>query len=312
MKSLPGLHKRKTIDNIVDISFCAPQLILYTIFTLLPFVIAIPLVLTDYANFLDNNVAFVGLKNFKAIFQPPIIEQFLPALGRTAVFTFINYSTLFILALPLALLMYELNSRIKSAFFTVIFLPLMLSGVGLGMILSMLFSVDSGSINLLLLKLGMIKKAIDIRNTGVTSIILPLMVGWRYAGYNMAIFLSGLLSIPSETVEAAVVDGVNYWQRLRYIYLPQIIPSIAITTILCLLGSFGTFDECIGLGALQGNQSAFYLSIMIYKMGFSSAGGGGTAQAGTLSQGVAASLVVYLPLLLIAFILNKVQKKLQY
>ncbi len=139
----------------------------------------------------------------------------------------------------------------------VIFLPLMLSGVGLGMILSMLFSVDSGSINLLLLKLGVITNPVDIKDSGATAVILPLLVGWRYAGYNMAIFLSGLLSIPADTIEAAVVDGVSYRQRLRYIYLPQIIPSITITTILCLLGSFGVFDECIGLGALQGNQSAF-------------------------------------------------------
>ncbi|MDD4493151.1 MAG: sugar ABC transporter permease [Eubacteriales bacterium] len=307
-----GLHKRKTVDNLVDIAFCTPQLTLYFLFTLLPFLIAVPMVLTDYASFLDHNVKFVGLQNFISIFRSPVIDQLLPALGRTAVFTVVNYATLFIFSLPLALAMFEMKSRMKKAYFTVIFLPLMLSAVGLGMLMSMMFSVDTGSLNLLLKELGFINKPLDIKDPSITAVILPLLSGWRYAGYNMALFLSGLLSIPTETIDAGKVDGVNYWQRVRYVYLPQIIPNITIATILCLLGSFAIFDECIGLGALQGNQSAFYLSVFIYRMGFSSAGGGGSASAGTLAQGVAISLVVYMPLMILAFVLNKLQKKMQY
>lgn len=312
MTRIQSLHRRKRIDNAIDVAFCAPQLLLYTLFTLLPFVIAIPMVLTNYADFLDQSVKFIGIANFISIFQSPIIEQLIPALGKTVAFTIVNYSTLFIFALPLALILFEMNERVKKAYFTVIFLPLMLSGVGLGMLISMLFSIDTGSINLLLTKLGIISKPLDIRDSSITSLVLPLLAGWRYAGYNMALFLSGLLAIPKETIDAGRVDGVNYWQRVRYIYLPQIVPSIMIATILCLLGSFGIFDECIGLGALQGNPNAQYLSVLIYRMGFSSAGGGGTAAAGTLSQGVAISLVVYTPLLLLTFVLNKLQKKMQY
>ncbi len=312
MPKLSGLHKKKKVDAVMDVLFCAPQFTLYSLFTLLPFIIAIPLVLTDFSTFLDQNVKFVGLSNFTSIFKSPVIEQFLPALKRTVIFAIVNYATLFIFALPLALVMFEMRSRIKKAYFTTIFLPLMLSGVGLGMLITMLFSVDTGSINLLLMKLNIINKPINIKDSSITSVVLPILSGWRYAGYNMAIFLAGLLAIPTDTIDAGKVDGVNYRQRLRYIYLPQIVPSIIIATVLCMLGSFGIFDECIGLGALHGNQNAYYLSVLIYKMGFSSAGGGGSLQAGTLSQGVAISLVVFTPLVIMAFLLNKVQKKKQY
>ena len=69
----------------------------------------------------------------------------------------------------------------------------------------------------------------------------------------MAIFLSGLLGIPVDTIDAARIDGAGYFRRLWYIYIPQIVPSIAIATILCLVGSFGIFDEAVGFGALYGN-----------------------------------------------------------
>lgn len=48
------------------------------------------------------------------------------------------------------------------------------------------------------------------------------MTGWRYAGLNMAFFLGGLMGIPTDSIEASIIDGANYWQKLRYIYIPQI------------------------------------------------------------------------------------------
>ena len=124
----------------------------------------------------------------------------------------------------------------------------------------------------------------------------------------MAVFLSGLLSIPTDSIDASRVDGVNYWQRIRYVYLPQIVPNLTLVTIFCLLGSFGVFDVPVGLGALKGNASARFLSVLIYQVGFSAAG----EKMGTLAQAITISMVVYLPLLLIAFFLNGLQKKMQY
>ena len=293
-------HARR--ETLMEVLFVAPQLILFLTFTIVPFIVAVPLVLTDRQSFLDTNVAYVGFRNFVSIFQEPFVSEFLPALRRTAVFTVMNYATVFLFGLTLALIMYEYRSRLKKTFFVAIYMPYMISGLGTGMLLTLLFSKDTGSLNLLLKALGMIQKPIDIKTQEAVTWLLPLTTGWRYAGMNMAFFLGGLQSIPYDSVEAAVVDGVNYWQKLRYIYLPQIIPSTVMATVTCLIGSFNLIDELFGLGALYGNSSAVFLSVLVYRKGMT----------GGLSQSVAMSLVVFVPLILIAFLIIRWQRKMQY
>jgi len=296
-------------DTLWDIAFLGPQFILYFTLTILPFLISIPIVFTDRIGFIDNNIDFIGINNFLNIFRPPLVNSFLPAVKRTAIFMFLNYATVYIFGMSLALLMYETKSKWRKPFFTVIYLPYMISGLGVGMLLSLLFSRDTGSINLMLTNFGIMDTALDIKNPSVSAWAFPAMVGWRFAGFNMAIFLGGLLSIPSETIDASRVDGANYIQRLWHIYFPQMFASIMITTVLCLIGSWGIFDEAIGMGGLTSNESVRFLSILIFKIGFS---GGEASQTGTLAQAVTMSLVVNIPLIIIGILLTGLQKKKQY
>ncbi len=131
--------------------------------------------------------------------------------------------------------------------------------------------------------------------------ILPVLVGWKAAGFNLAIFLAGLLSIPRETVEAAIVDGASYWQRLIYVYFPQMVPSFIIATIYALLGSFKIFDELVAMGGLYQNKAATFLSIVFFKYGF---GQNKLALAMTLT------VQTFLPLMLIAILLQQLQRRL--
>jgi len=94
------------------------------------------------------------------------------------------------------------------------------------------------------------------------------MTGWRYAGLNMAFFLGGLMGIPTDSIEASIIDGANYWQKLRYIYIAQIIPSIVMATVTCLIGSFNLIDELFGMGAMYGNRNAVFLSVLVFQKGF--------------------------------------------
>ena len=292
---------RKRADTLQEILFVAPQLVLFVLFTIVPFFVAIPLVLTDRVSFLDNEVNYVGLKNFVTIFQEPFISEFIPALKRTIRFTVLNYASIYVFGLTLALLMFEYKSKLKKPFFTVIYMPYMISGLGTGMLLTLLFSRDTGSLNLLLQHMGLITSPIDIKTEAAVTWLLPLTTGWRYAGMNMAFFLGGLLSIPTDSIEASVVDGANYFQKLRYIYIPQIIPSIVMATVTCLIGSFNLIDELFGMGAMYGNASAVFLSVLVYRKGF----------MGGLSQSVAMSLTVFVPLICIAFLLIRWQRSKQ-
>lgn len=306
MKANGRIAKRRDPKElIIDAALFSPQFILYILFTLLPFAIAVPIIFTSRTDFLDTSVRFVGFENFQAIFREPLVRDYLPAVQRTAFYTLLNYLSVYVFGLPLALIMYEYTSRLKNGFFTVIYLPYIIAPFGIGMMMSMLLSSDTGSLNLLLLKLNIISKPIEIMDEGVARWALPLVAGWKNAGFNMAIILSGLLSIPRETVEASIVDGASYLQRLFHIYIPQIIPSFIIATVMCLLGSFGAFDLPVGFGGLRGNNAAMFLAVLLYKMGFA----GSAMQSGTLAQAITISIATYLPLILVAIGLNRLQKR---
>jgi ABC-type sugar transport system permease subunit len=149
----------------------------------------------------------------------------------------------------------------------------------------------------------LIERPIDIYSPEGTAFLLPLLVGWRYAGYNMAIFLSGLLSIPNETIEAAIVDGATYWQRLWKIYFPQMLPSFLLATTMCLIGSFAVFDELVAMGALYVNPEAKLMSILFFTYGF---------QVNRLAMGMTLAVITFVPLVMLGVFLQRLQRRLQY
>ncbi len=285
-----------------DWAFILPQLSIFVALTIVPLILAIPYLFTDIAQFNDPQINGVGLRNFLALFTDKSVQaDYLPALRRTLVFVFLNYTTVYIFGLTLALMMYEVGFR--GGFFTIVYLPLMVSGLAVGYMAVMLFARETGTANLLLMELGVIKEPFNIYSAKGTAFILPLLVGWRYAGYNMAIFLSGLLAIPSETIEASIVDGASYWQRLWRVYFPQMMPAFIMATTMCLIGSFTVFDELVAMGALYVNPEAKLLSVLFFTYGF---------QVERLGMGMTLAMETFLPLILVGIALQRLQRRLQY
>ena len=293
------LERRRMIQ---DWAFISPQFFLFVLLTLVPFLFAIPILFTDMANFNDPSVSSVGWANFTAIFDnPSVAADYFPALRRTLIFVALNYTTVYIFGLSLALLMFEFG--VRRGFFTIIYMPLMLSGLAVGYLAVMLFAQQTGSINLLLIDLGLISEPFDIFSANGTRWILPAMVGWRYAGFNMAIFLVGLLAIPTDTIEASIVDGANYWQRLTRVYFPQMWPSFIIATTMALIGAFSVFDELVAMGALYVNPEAKLLSILFFTYGF---------QIDRLALGMTLAVITSVPLIVVGVLLLRLQRRLQY
>jgi multiple sugar transport system permease protein len=296
---LSKLERRRIVE---DWAFILPQLIIFIFLTIVPFFVAIPILFTDMSQFNDPQINPVGLRNFTALFTDASVQRdYIPAFRRTIIFVILNYTTVYIFGLSLALLMYEVGFR--GGFFTVVYLPLMVSGLAVGYMAVMLFSRETGTANLLLLELGLIKEPFDLYSAEGTAFVLPLLVGWRYAGYNMAIFLAGLLAIPEETIEAAIVDGTSYWQRLTRVYFPQMWPSFILATTMCLIGSFAVFDELVAMGALYVNPEAKLLSILFFTYGF---------QVERLAMGMTLAVMTFLPLVFVGIALQRLQRRLQY
>ncbi len=296
------IGKLERIRILQDWAFILPQLTVFVALTIVPFFVAIPILFTDMSQFNDPQINPVGWRNFTALFTDPSVQaDYLPALKRTVVFVVLNYTTVYIFGLSLALLMYEVGFR--GGFFTVVYLPLMVSGLAVGYMAVMLFAKETGTGNFVLQDLGLIKTPLNIYSAGGTMFILPLLVGWRYAGYNMAIFLSGLMGIPKETIEASIVDGASYWQRLWRVYFPQMWPSFILATTMCLIGSFAVFDELVAMGATYVNPEAKLLSVLFFTYGF---------QVERLAMGMTLAVESFLPLVLVGVALQRLQRRLQY
>lgn len=298
-KRMSARERQRLYQNMLLV---APQLCLYVLLVLVPLVIALPVLFTDRRSFTDVDVEYIGLDNFTRVFRDDAIaEEYWPALQRTARFTLFNYLMVYVFGLTLALLMYEIGFH--SGLFTMIYMPQMLSGLALGFVALMLFSPATGAVNLALEELGWMGDPINIKSERGTTVLLPALVGWRAAGFNMAIFLSGLLAIPRENIEAAIVDGASYLQRLRWVYIPQMVPSFTIATIFCLLGSFQVFDMLVPLGGMGANRNAEFLSIVIQRYGF---------QADRLALGLTLSVETLVPLMLISLALTRLQRRFTY
>jgi len=293
------MSRRQRRRMLQDWALLSPQLILFVGLTIVPLMVGIPVLFTDRSTFIDPQVNFIGFDNFTRVFtDAAIASDYWPALARTVRFSILNYLMVFAFGLTLALLMYEIGFR--GGFFTIIYLPWIISGLALGFMALMLFAESTGTVNLLLLKLGWIERPVNIKLEAGTTVILPILVGWKAAGFNMAIFLAGLLSIPKETIEAAAVDGASYWQRLTRIYFPQMIPSFIIATTFALLGSFKVFDELVALGGLSGNREAQFLSVIFVRYGFA---------LERLSLGMTLAVETFLPLTILAVFLQRLQRR---
>jgi len=303
LRGLQSMSKTERRRILSDYAFLTPQLVFYVAFTILPFFVSVPILFTDQNDFLDSTVHSIGLGNFRAIFSDTELQaEVVPALVRTISFVLIHYLMIYVFGMTLALMMYEVGFR--GELFTVIFLPMMVSGLAVGYLAILLFGKTIGSVNLILLRLGWIQEAIDIKSAGGVTFILPVLLGWRYAGYNMALFLSGLLSIPKETIEASIVDGASYIQRLFRVYFPQMLPTFVIATIFCIIGSFMVFDELVALGALVGNKDAEFLSVLLFTYAF--------GQRRQLALGLTLAMVIGLPLVLFGVLGQRLQRRLQY
>ena len=135
-EKLGKLERRRILE---DWAFILPQLVIFIFLTIVPFFVAVPILFTDMAQFNDPKINPVGLRNFTALFTDPSVQRdYLPALRRTIVFVVLNYATVYIFGLSLALLMYEVGFR--GGFFTIVYLPLMVSGLAVGYMAAHLLS----------------------------------------------------------------------------------------------------------------------------------------------------------------------------
>jgi len=182
---------------------------------------------------------FIGLDNYRQLFfkSPEFWQAF-----RNNLTYLLIHGIMMPIELVLAVV---LSSKFKGAGLVkaVIFLPFIINGVGISYTFSYFFSPVEGGFNYILTKLGMAGLIQSwLSNPKIVNYVLASVSIWRYMGFHIVLFMAGLSSVPKDMMEAAVVDGANAWQRLRYIQLPGIRTVIDFMLFDVINGSLQMFD----------------------------------------------------------------------
>lgn len=207
---------------------------------------------------------FVGLDNFKYLMQLPDIWK-------------VTYNTVFIavgkiilntiIPIIFAILLNEIRVRwMKRTMQTIVYLPYFLSWVILASVLVNLFSLD-GTVNQILQTFGM--KPINF--LGSNAIFPHFLIWtdvWKGFGYNSIVFLAAITAIDPSLYEAATMDGATWWQKVKNVTIPGMLPFIILMTILALPGILSAgFDQVYNLYSPPVYSSGDVLDTYIYRIG---------------------------------------------
>lgn len=275
--------------------FILPALIIYILFSILPFLYTVYYSFTDYTDMNPINLHFVGLKNYLKVFDTPMM---ITAIKNSVVYAILLTGFQTILALPLAVI---LNKKLKTRNIlrAVFFFPAVFSSLIIGYLWSFIMSSsDFGLINNLLHQLGMNTVNFFTADRALYSVIFTQV--WQWTGWAMVIYLANLQSISPDLYEAADIDGATGVKKFFYVTLPLMCPSVKIIVVTGLIGGMKVFDIIYSMtSGGPGNATQTVMTVMM-KKGISD---------GFYSTGAAFGVCFFVIVLVISSIVTKLMGK---
>lgn len=224
-----------------------PAILFFLIFAYLP----MPGV---YIAFVDYNMMkgifgsrFVGFKNFDFLVRNGALWQIT---RNTLLYNLVFIVLGNLIQVVLAILISEIASKwFKKISQSVILLPYFISMVIVGVFAYNMFNFNYGSVNSLLASFGLGKHDF-YADQGIWKYIIVAFKIWSGTGYGMIVYLAAIAGIDTEIYEAAYIDGVSSWQKIRYITAPLLKPTFILLALFSLggilKGSFDLFYNLIG------------------------------------------------------------------
>ena len=190
---------------------------------------------------------WVGLENFKFFFES---GKALSVTRNTALYNLAFIAINTTLEILFAIVLSEMAGKwLKKLMQSIIFLPYFISWVVVGSIAYSLLSYETGTLNGILTSMG-IDPVNFYGESGWWPFIIVAFSAWKGVGYGVVVYLASILGVDGSLYEAASIDGANIFQRIRYITLPSITPTIITLTLLALgkifRGNLDLFYQLVG------------------------------------------------------------------
>lgn len=286
-----GLHFKQHLMGYI---FLLPTVILFLIFTVVPFVMSFYIAFTDYN--LVVMKGWEGFENFKTAFMnTEFMRSFLNILLYVVMFVPLTIITSLLAAVLV-------NSSLKGVKIMriIFYLPAVTGGVAIAFVWGWIYNTECGLLNGILRTLGMSGlNWLDSRSYFVMVCVVIVAV-WSGVGGNMLIFLAALKGISPEYYEAAELDGANGFTKLTKITVPLIAPTMYFITTMTLIGAFQMFDLIYIMVPAGSMEWARTPVVMIYEIGFTRFRGG---------LGTAMSLILFAVIMIVTFIFQRFAKE---
>ena len=283
------------LDRGVAPLLLIPAVLLLVVILLGPFLYMVWTSLTDLSFALpDRDGNFLGFDNYRRLVREDAI--FWHSFGLTMKFVAIVVTLEFILGFAIALLIFHFVQR-RRLVLTLLLVPMMLAPVAVGLIWKLLLQGDFGMITYYFRLVGLL----DIRDAVLSNAdsVLPaimLIDAWQWTPFVTLVMLAGLLSLPREPFEAAVMDGARPLQIFRDVTLPLLRPIIALVLLLRAIDAFKEFDKIFILTGGGPGTATELLSIYVYRLNFKN---------WDLGYGAASAFMIYLVVLILCAVFYK-------
>jgi multiple sugar transport system permease protein len=236
-------RSRRRGDGLTAWLFLAPYLVLFTAFVLAPIVLGVWISLHDW-DFTLPGKPFVGLDNYKDLFDPGSVTftPFWSSMRATGIFTLFSVPLLLAVPLGVALVMNQ-RFRGRNLFRAVFFAPYVLGVAVVGVLWRFLLDANIGVVNYLLGLVGLPDHTAWLSSLPEGWVSLVGVTVWWTLGFNAVIFLAGLQDVPHELYEAAEIDGAGTFARFRHVTLPGLKPVTMFVLMVTIIASANMFGQ---------------------------------------------------------------------
>lgn len=283
-----------TLGNYFII-FILPALLIYVVFSILPFLYTFYYSFTDYTDINPVNLNFTGLANYAKVLQNNLMTT---AIKNSIIYAIVITSFQTLVGLPLAVIL-DGKLKTRNLLRAVYFFPAVFSALIIGYLWNFIMSSsDYGLINNLLHRLGFGTFNFFTANRALFSVIFTQV--WQWAGWAMVIYLANLQSISPDLYEAAEIDGASGLKKFFFVTLPLMCPSVKIVIVTGLIGGMKVFDIIYAMtSGGPGNATETVMTVMM-KKGISD---------GFYSQGAAFGVCFFIIVVLLSSVVTKLMGK---
>jgi alpha-glucoside transport system permease protein len=289
-EKLPGRWE----DRIKPYVYLLPAVAAIGLFLVYP---AIQTIVYSFAN--RDSTAWVGLDNFQELLTSPPFQQ---TLFNTLLWIAIVPAATVVLGLAVAVLADRLRPRSEKVAKTIIFLPMAISMVGAATIWRFVYEArpagepQIGLQNAIVTALGFDPVVwLQQEKFHLNSFWLMIILIWAQVGFSMVLLSAAVKSVPTETLEAARIDGANERQAFFRVVVPQIWPTVLTVFITVLIGVMKVFD--IVYVMTNGNFNTNVVGLEFYNQLFTNG-----------NAGYAAAIVVLLMLAIVPVMIYQVRQ----